>query len=327
MMGRNQRRPAGRRGSKLKARLGIATAVVVGGGAIGAVAMATTSHPSASKVQSASYNSSYSNWSNQGNVLNAGLSDYSWSHSRAMTMFSHLTDSNHLTQMWHGHSMLAFERGRVILATKNFVLVRSASGKLNVWWLSHGTKVTNVASSMTGTTAMTGSRAAATAAMAGQMAPATNMLTGSMMTPSTTGTMLTAQQMLAPTTQTVSVNIAGTGITISVTVTNNMAMVWQNGQTSGMWWKQPATMTAAGLQRGDLVFIAGTRSDWALHAKVILVEKAATTTTTPTVAPSMTMTPTATPSMTVAPTAPAMGATPTPSMTSSVAPGSGGTHS
>jgi len=315
MMGRNQRRP----GSKLKARLGIATAVVVGGGAIGAVAMATTSHPSTTKVQSASYNSGYSNWSDQGNVLNVGLSDFSWSHSRAMTMFSHLSNSNHLTQMWHGHSMLAFERGRVVLATKNFVLVRSASGKLNVWWLSHGTKVTNVASSMTGTTAMTGSRAAATAAMAGQMAPATNMLTGNMMTPSTTGTMLTAQQMLAPTTQTVSVNIAGTGLTISVTVTNNMAMVWQNGQTSGMWWKQPATMMAAGLQRGDLVFIAGTRSDWALHAKVILVEKAATTTTTPTVAPSMPMTPT--------PTTPAMGATPTPSMTSSVAPGSGGTHS
>ena len=325
-MGRNQRHPAGRRGSKLKARIGIATAVVVGGGAIGAVAMATTSHPSATKVESAGYSSSSPNWSNQGNVLNAGLSDYSWSHSRAMTMFSHLSSSNHLTQMWHGHSMLAFERGRVILATNKFVLVRSASGKLNVWWLSHGTKVTNVASSMTGTTAMTGSRAAAMAAMAGQMAPATNMLTGNMMTPSTTGTMLTAQQMLAPTTQTVSVNIAGTGITISVTVHNNMAMVWQNGQTSGMWWKQPATMTAAGLQRGDLVFIAGTRSHWTLHAKVILIEKAATT--TPTVSPSMTMTPTATPSMTVAPTAPAtMGATPTPSMTTSVAPGSGGTHS
>lgn len=326
-MGRNQRRPAGRRSSKLKARLGIATAVVVGGGAIGAVAMATTSHPSATKVQSASYNSGYSNWSNQGNVLNVGLSDYSWSRSHAMTMFSHLTDSNHLTQMWHGHSMLAFERGRVILATNNFVLVRSASGKLNVWWLSHGTKVTNVAASMTGTMAMAGSRSAASAAMAGQMAPVMNLMTGSMMTPSTTGTMLTAQQMLAPTTQTVSVNIAGTGITISVTVTNNMAMVWQNGQTSGMWWKQPATMAAAGLQRGDLVFIAGTRSNWALHAKVVLVEKAATTTTTPTVAPSMPMTPTATPSMPMTPTAPAMGATPTPSMTSSVAPGTGGTHS
>ena len=316
-MGRNQRHPAGRRTSKLKARLGIATAVVVGGGAIGAVAMATTSHPSATKVESAGYSSGYSNWSNQGNVLNAGLSDYSWSHSRAMTMFSHLSSSNHLMQMWHGHSMLAFERGRVILATNKFVLVRSASGKLNVWWLSHGTKVKNVAASRTGTTALTGSSAAATAAMAGQMTPATTMVTGSTMA---------AQKVLAPTAPTVTVNIVGTGVTVSVTVTNNMAMVQQNGRNSGMWWRQPATMTAAGLQRGDLVFIAGTRSHWTLHAKVILIEKAATT--TPTVSPSMTMTPTATPSMTVAPTAPAtMGATPTPSMTTSVAPGSGGTHS
>ena len=317
MMGRNQRHPAGRRGSKLKARIGIATAVVVGGSAIGAVAMATTSHPSATKAESAGYSSSYSNWSNQGNVLNAGLSDYSWSQSRAMTMFSHLSNSNHLTQMWHHHSMLAFERGRVVLATKKFVLVRSASGRLNVWWLSHGTKVINVASSMTGTTAMTGSRRAAAAAMAGQMTPATAMMTGSSMA---------AQQMLAPTAPTATVKIVGTGITISVTVTNNMAMVWQNMQNSGMWWRQPATMAVAGLQRGELVFIAGTRADWALHAKVILIEKAATT--TPTVTPSMTMTPTATPSMTMTPTAPAtMGATPTPSATTSVAPGSGGTHS
>jgi hypothetical protein len=325
MMGRNRRHPAGRPGSKLKARLGIATAVVVGGGAIGAVAMATTSHPSVTRTEPAGYTSSYSNWANQGNVLNVGLSDASWSTSRELAMFSHLQSSSHLTQMWHGHSMLAFERGRVVLATKNFVLVRSAGGNLNVWWLSHGTKVTNVSASRTGTMALTGSRWATSAAMTGQMAPATAMLTGTMMTPSATGNMVTAQQLLAMTAPTVTVHIVGTGITISVTVTNNMAMVWQNMANSGMWWRQPATMTAAGLQRGDLVFIAGTRSHSALHAKVVLIEKAATT--TPTTMPSTPMTPTATPSMTVAPTAPAMGATPTPSVTTSVSPGAGGTHS
>ena len=307
MISRNWRHPAGRRGSKLRARLGIATAVVVGGGAIGAVAVATTSHPSVTKAEPAGYSSSYSNWANQGNVLNAGLSDYSWSQGRAMTMFSHMRDSNHLTQMWHRHGLLAFERGRVVLATKKFVLVRAASGTLNVWWLSRGTKVTNVATSMTGTTALTGSSSAATAAMAGHMAPATAMMTGST---------AAAQQMLAPTAPTVTVHIAGTGVTVSVTVTNNMAMVQQNGRNSGMWWRQPATMTAAGLQRGQLVFIAGTRANWTLRAKVILIEKAATT--TPTATPSMTMTPTATPTM---------GMTPTPSVTTSVAPGSGGTHS
>ena len=39
--------------------------------------------------------------------------------------------------------------------------------------------------------------------------------------------------------------------------------------------------SVAGLQRGDLVFIAGTRADWALHAKVILIEKTPITTTAP----------------------------------------------
>ena len=55
MMGRNRRYPAGSRRSNLKARLGIATAVVVGGGAIGAVALATTSHPGTTAAQSAGY--------------------------------------------------------------------------------------------------------------------------------------------------------------------------------------------------------------------------------------------------------------------------------
>ena len=300
-MGRNRHNPAGRRGSKLKARLGIATAVVVGGGAIGAVAVATTSHPGVTKAASAGYSHSYSYRGNQGNVLNAALSDYSWSQGRALALFSHLANTNRETQMWHGRSMLAFERGRVVLATRQFVLIRAANGTFNVWWLSHGTKVTNVAASKTGTTALTGSSTAATAAMAGQMAPATAMVTGS-----TTA----AQKVLAPTAPTVTVNIFGTGVTVSVTVRNNMATVHQ-GTT---WWRQPAMTTAAHVQRGQLVFIAGTRSHWALHAKVILIEKAATMTTTPTATPSTTVAPTTTPTM---------GATPT----TSVSPGMGGTHS
>ena len=53
--------------------------------------------------------------------------------------------------------------------------------------------------------------------------------------------------------------------------------------------------SVAGLQRGDLVFIAGTRADWALHAKVILIEKAPKITTAPpAAAPTTTPSPTAT---------------------------------
>ena len=268
MMSRNRRNPAGSRRSNLKARLGIAAAVVVGGGAIGAVAVATTSQPSVTAAQSAGYSKHYSLYGNQANDLSAGLSDFSWSHARAFSYFSHLANTNRETEMWRGHSKLAFERGTVVLATKKFVLIRAANGSFNVWFLSGGTKVTNVAASMTGTTALTGSTWAAGAAMNGQMAPATAMLTGN-----TTA----AQQVLAPTATAVAVNVAGTGITITVKVTSNMATVTQNKT----WWRQPAMTTVADLQRGDLVFIAGTRANWTLHANVILIEKTPMTTAVP----------------------------------------------
>jgi hypothetical protein len=305
MMGRNRRHLAGRRGNKLKASVGIGAAVVVGGGAIGAVAVASTSHPAVTTAASAGYSRTYSYAGNQGNILNAALADYSWSHARAFTQFSKLANTRSETEIWHGRAKLAFERGRVVLATKQFVLIRAANGTFNVWFLSHGTKVTNVAASRTGTTALTGSSSAATAAVAGQMTPATVTVSGS-----TTA----AQKVLAPTATTVSVNIAGTGVTVSVTVTDNMATV-QQGHTR---WRQTATTTAAGLQRGELVFIAGTRADRTLHAKVVLIEKAAPMTTTPTATPSATVAPTTTPTV---------GVTPTPSVTTSVSAGAGGTHS
>ena len=301
-MGRNRRGPAGRRGTKVKAGLGIGAAVVVGGGAIGAVAVATSGHSSATAA-SAGYSRSYSHGSNQANMLNTALADYSWSHTRAFELFANLANTRSETEMWHGHSKLAFERGRVVLATKQFVLIRAANGTFNVWWLSHHTKITNVAASQVGTTALTGSSSAATAAMTGQMTPATVSVSGST---------AAAQQVLAPTATTVSVNIAGTGVTVSVTVTRNTATV-QQGHT---WWKQPATTTMAGLQRGDLVFIAGTRANKTLHAKVILIEKAATTTTTPTTAPTTTTPATTTPTT-----------TPTTAVTPTSTPSAMGTHS
>jgi hypothetical protein len=275
MMGRNRRSPAGRRGSNLKARLGIATAVVVGGGAIGAVAVATNSHTSAPAAQAAGYSHSYNYYNSQANYLSSGLSDYTWSHARAFSMFSHLGNTWRETDMRHGRSTFAFERGTVVLATSKFVVVRAANGQFNVWFLSGGTRVTNVASSMTGTTALTGSSSAASQAMNGSMTPMTSMLTGN-----TTA----AQRVLAPTATTVSVNIAGTGITVSVTVTRNTATV-QQGTT---WWRQNAMTMTHGLQRGQLVFIAGSRTSHKLQAKVVLIEQNPMMTTTPTTAPTTT---------------------------------------
>jgi hypothetical protein len=316
MMGRNRRRPAGRGGSSLRARLGIATAVVVGGGAIGAVAVATAGHTTVSSARAAGYSSHYQPSSNQANALATALSDYSESHAQAFSMFSHLTNTGRETEMWHGRSKFAFERGAVVLATRKFAVIRAANGTFNVWWLSRGTKVINVAGSMTGTAALTGSTSAASQAMAGQTQPATSIMTGS-----TTA----AQQMTASTAPTVTVNIAGTGITISVTVTRNTATV-QQGHT---WWHQRATTMADGLQRGDLVFIAGTRASHELHAKVILIEKMRTTTPTPTATPTA---PTATPSASTSAT-PTTAPTATPSASTSATPSAsstgtvvGGTH-
>lgn len=283
MMGRNRRH----RGRKITVGLGIGAAVVAGGGAIGAVALAS-GHTATTTAESAGYSRSISYENNQGAILDAALADYSWSHARADSLFSQLANTSRETEMWHGHTQLAFERGRVVLATKEFVLIRAANGTFSVWWLSHGTKVTNVAASRAGTTALTGSSSAATAAMAGQMTPATATVSGS-----TTA----AQQVLAPTATTVSVNIYGTGVTVTVTVTSNTATVHQ-GRT---WWRQPATTSAAGLQRGDLVFVAGTRAGHTLQAKVILIEKAATTTPAPTTTPTTTITPTVAPTTAVTP--------------------------
>jgi hypothetical protein len=301
MMGRNRRHLAGRRGNKLKAGVGIGAAVVVSGGAIGAVAVASTSHPAVTTAASAGYSRTYSSAGNQGNILNAALADYSWSHARAFTLLAKLANTRSETEMWHGRAKLAFERGRVVLATKQFVLIRAANGTFNVWFLSHGTKVTSVAASQAGTTALTGSRPAAAAAMAGQLTAATATVSGST---------AAAQKVLAPTATTVSVTIAGTGVTVSVTVTSNVAAV-QQGQTR---WRQTATTAAAGLQRGELVFIAGTRADRTLHAKVVLIEKAAPATITPSATPSTTVAPTTTPTV---------GVTPVPSVSG----GAGGTHS
>jgi hypothetical protein len=266
MMGRNRQRPAGRRGSNLTARLGMATAVVVGGGAIGAVAVATASYSSAPAATSAGYSTRYYA-SSQEDFLSAGLSDYSWSVSRAFTAFAHLTNTGRETDMRHGSSTLASERGTVVLATSKFVVLRAANGQFNVWFLSGRTRVANVASSMTGTTALSGNSWAASQAMNGQMAPVTSLLTGNM---------TTAQKVLGPTARTVSVDIAGTGITVSVTVTASTATV-QQGST---WWHQSAMTTSKGLTRGDLVFVAGSRSSHKLQATVILVGKNVMMTTT-----------------------------------------------
>jgi hypothetical protein len=280
MNGRD-RRYARRRQGSLKAKIGIASAVVVAGGAIG-VAVAASNH-SPSAASSAGY-VTQSHGLSQSTLLSDALGTNSWSSS-----FGSLAgiSSSGLSQMWASHHrQLAIQRGVVVLVTKKFIILESKNHQLHLWWLSGGTKEDDIANSMSGTTAMTGSTSAATAAMtSGNMAPAA----------ATVATTTTTAETVIPetTTQTYTVGIAGTGITVKVTVTKTTAVVVEKTTTTTTTTVENAFGTPK-LKRGDLALIAGFRQDGLLHAQKVLFEPLTTSDVTPTTTPSATPSATAT---------------------------------
>jgi len=86
--------------------------------------------------------------------------------------------------------------------------------------------------------------------------------------------------MLTPTTipQTVTVQVANTNLTVTVTVSRSMATVNQTATMpqaampawSPVTFTQNAWKAAHTLARGDLALVAGTRSQWTLHAQLVL---------------------------------------------------------
>ena len=168
--------------------------------------------------------------------------------------------------------MLAVQRGIVVLATKKFLILKSANGSLHLWLLSGNTKFQNVSNTMAGTQALTANTSATHQAMwSGNMIPATTLLAGS---PTTAAALLTP----TPAPQTVTVQVANTNLTVTVTVTRSTATVNQTATTplTGMptWspitFTQNAWMPMNGLARGDLALVVGTRSHWTLHAQLVL---------------------------------------------------------
>lgn len=268
MMGRDRRngRP------NIKTRVGIATAVLVGGGAIGVAAMAA-SHGASPAAQSAGYSSriSHGHYTSEWSQLNSALTG--WGSSRMNTLAS-MTQRTFTQTAQHGKT-LAEQRGIVVLATHKFLIVQSANGSLHLWLLSGKTTIQNVASSTSGTHAMTGNSSATTQAMqSGNMIPAATLMAGSP---------LTASQMLTParTPVTVTVQVAGTNLTVTVTISQTTATVSSTAtmpQTGNPMWSpstitQNAWTTAANgskLARGDLVLVVGTRSHNLLHAQIVL---------------------------------------------------------
>lgn len=294
--------------TNMKARLGIATAVVVGGGAIGVAAVATGGHNTSTNVQSSAYGTTlnFHHTMSEGTALSAALTQWSKSHQKALTTLAQMKPMRTFAQTTRHHTTFAAQRGVAVLATKQFLLVQSAknpSGALHLWWLK-GTAFANVSSNATGMVAMTGNNNAAKAAMQhNNMAPAQAAMAGS------TGM---AQRMAAPVTKTITFTVQTGDTTITITITRSTAKVTTPPATptatptamatpTASATTQPVFTTVNGVVKGDMVFVVGERVRGQLVAKLILFA-APTTTVTPT--PSASVTPTSTPTVTPSVVAP-----------------------
>lgn len=255
--------------SSVKTRVGIATALLAGG-AVAAGAVLASSHGAATTATSAAFSSSYNG--NVGSTLSSAMGNWNWSRQSSYTQLAQLTQVRQYGQSMHKHKMLAVQRGIVVLATRNFLIVQSANGSLHLWLLSGQTQFQNVSATTAGMQALTASTSAAQQAMtSGNMMPATTLLAGS---PTTAASMLTP----TPAAQTVTVQVANTNLTVTVTVTRTMATVSQTATTplNGMpsWspvtFTQSAWMTHNRVARGDLALVVGTRSHWTLKAQLVL---------------------------------------------------------
>ncbi len=268
MMARN-RRYGRNRTAALKTRAGIATAVVLGSGAIAGVAMAAGSHSAGIAAAPAAHTARFGN---EGAMLATALGDWTSSRQGTYSQLAQMTTMRGFSQTSHNGKTLDVQRGIVVLATKQFIILQSANGSLHLWLVSAGTKFQNVSSTTAGTAALTANTSATQQAMqSGNMVPATALLAGS---PTTAAAMLTP----AAATQTVTVQVANTDLTVTVTVTRNTATVNQTATMPANTMPAPMASTYTmnawqatnSLARGDLAVIVGTRSHWTLHAQLVL---------------------------------------------------------
>jgi hypothetical protein len=265
----------GRRHASMKSRVGIAAALLAGGGSIAAVAIAGTSHSAATTARPAAYAARVSN---EGAALNSVMAEWGQSRQAAYAQLSGLTQARQFSQVRHAGKTLDVQRGIVVLATKKFLILQSSNGSLHLWLLARTTKFQNVSNTTAGTSALTASTNATEQAMAsGNMIPATTLLAGS---PTVAASLLTPTSVP----QTVSVQVADTDLT--VTVTRSTATVSQTATTpanslpspSPSTFTQNAWQATDSLARGDLALVAGSRSHGTLHASVVLFSPLTTAT-------------------------------------------------
>lgn len=334
--------------TSMKARLGIATAVLVGGGAIGVAAVAAGNHSTTTQAQASafSYTMHFQHRMSVGAALSTALSQWGrtqQSHQRAMTTLAQMQSMRNFSQVMagsrHHRTMFAAQRGTVLFVDKNLMLVKSSNGAEHLWWLNTNTGFANVSSNGTGMVALTGSNTA------GFQAMVNNNLT--MAKQAVAGSVGAANAAAAPVTKPITFTIQTGTLTVTITITPSSATVTTPPTTppatptgmasatpsmtptmaptgmasatpsispSSVATTQPAFTNVNGVVQGDMVFVSGERVHGQLIAKLVFYTPTTTTTTA---------TPSASASVSTS-TAPTTGTTPT----TSVAPtGISGTHS
>jgi hypothetical protein len=272
MMARDRRYRRGRR-SVLKTRAGLAAAVLACGaiaaGTIAAVAATGAGRAAGTAVSPAAYTARSGS---EGTVLSSALGNWYKSRQTSYSELASLTQAQGYSQTSHQGQTLDIQRGIVVLATSSYLILQSANGSLHLWLLSSGTQIQNVAGTTAGTMALTASSSATQQAMAsGNMIPATTLLAGS---PVTAAALLTP----AAVPETASVQVANTDLTVTVTVTRTTAAVSQTATTPAaaapapddITFTQSAWQAVDSVARGDLAVVVGTRSNWTLHAQLVL---------------------------------------------------------
>ena len=234
MNSRNRRR---NRQASMKARLGIAAAVLAGGGAAGVAVAASHSGPATTTVDNAGYVLNFHHTVSEQQALTSALNMWNSNQSRSLTTLAQMAPMRTFSQfMWH-RTQFAAQRGVVVAATKQFIIVKSANGKLELWWLNHWTKQKNVTANPTGMVAMTGNNVAAhTAATTGNTAPMAATMAGSA---------AVVNQMAAPVTKPITITVNTGTETITITITQTTATVAPTPTTTTTGMAAPTGMATA----------------------------------------------------------------------------------
>jgi len=222
MIGRNRR---GYRQASMKARVGIATAVLIGGGAAG-VAVAASGSQGPTTASSAGFIMGIRHHIPAQQAMSTALSMWSQSHSRAFSTLAQMMPMRNFTMVRHHGTRLAMQRGVVVLATRQFMVVKSANGTMHVWWLTGRTTFSNVTNNATGMAALTGNNPATfQAVMNHNMMPATVQMAGSMNA---------VQQAVAPAKPATIATAAGGSFTITITFGTTTVTFTFNAATGQM---------------------------------------------------------------------------------------------